>query len=189
MQTTPKRTDTQTLTTARAVLEEHSPLEAPGYRCKSHHLYDALPTLERHLNEALTAQLPRRLRRKPQQVALDSHDRPYYSKAERDQAKCVRARAEDGTTRFFRIATAYVIRRGMRLALALHFVMPEHATAHVVERLLDRLAHVGIGVGCLLLDHAGFAAALRARAGDRRASGTGTMKSGSTASHVGVGGT
>ena len=39
---TPKLTDTQTLDTARSILETHLPLEAQGYCCQSEHLYEAL---------------------------------------------------------------------------------------------------------------------------------------------------
>ena len=68
---------------------------------------EALPQLQQQLNQALSAEIPPRLLRKPQKIAIDFHDRPYYGKASQEQAKWVRGRAKDGTTRFFRIATAY----------------------------------------------------------------------------------
>lgn len=46
-----------------------------------------LPTLERQLNAALAAQIPRRLMRAPQDVAMDFHDRPYYGKQPQDTAR------------------------------------------------------------------------------------------------------
>lgn len=196
MQTTPKKhalqlTDTQTLHLARSILEEHLPLQANGYTCRSRHLYDALlgvtagrqtletvcqdlsgaptadtvrshlneeltierlPELEESLNAALAANLPPRLFSKPQRVAIDFHDQPYYGRAEQDQAKWVRARAKDGTTRFLRIATAYLIHHGMRLTLSLHFVLPEDTTRDVLKTLLGRIVALGVPIGCLLLD-------------------------------------
>ena len=38
---------------------------------------EELPELERSLNAALAAEVPPRVRRHAQEVALDSHDRPY----------------------------------------------------------------------------------------------------------------
>ncbi len=195
MKDTPTLTDTQTLLKARAILQEHLPLEATGYQCQSQHLYDvllatcasgetleavcrdlveapeadtvrsyfneqltleALPQLQQQLNEALSAEIPQRLLRKAQKIAIDFHDRPYYGKATQDQAKWVRGRAKAGTTRFFRLATAYVIHRGLRLTLALHFVLPEDDTVTVLKTLLRRITALGVPVGCLLLDK-GFA--------------------------------
>lgn len=191
MQTTPKLTDTQTLRIARSILEDHLPLQANGYTCHNHHLYDALlavaahtetleaicrdlpgmpkadtlrtylneqltleelPTLQEHLNEALSEKLPSRFLRKPQRIAIDLHDQPYYGKAEQDHVPWIRARANRGTTRFLRIATAYVIHRGQRVTLCTRFVMPEDATVEVVASLLDRIAALQVKVGCVLLD-------------------------------------
>ncbi len=195
MHNTPTLSDTQTLRKARAILQEHLPLEASGYHCQSQHLYDvllatcasgqsleavcqdlveapeadtlrsyfneqlrleALPQLEQQLNGALSAEIPQRLLRKPQKIAIDFHDRPYYGKAPQEQAPWVRGRAKAGTTRFFRIATAYVIHRGLRLTLALHFVLPEEDTVTVLKALLRRISALEVPVGCLLLDK-GFA--------------------------------
>ena len=80
---------------------------------------EALPQLEQQLKRALSAEIPPRLLRKAQRIAIDFHDRPYYGKAAQETAKWVGGRAKDGTTRFFRIATAYVIHRGLRLTAAL----------------------------------------------------------------------
>lgn len=195
MYNTPTLRDTQTLNTARAILQQHLPLEANGYTCQSEHLYDALlaasasgdtleavcrdlpgtpkadtlrryfneqltlealPDLEAGLNQALAQDLPPRLRRKAQRVAIDFHDRPYYGKAAQETAHWVRARAKDGTTRFLRIATAYVIDRGLRLTLAVRFVLPGHETVDVVEALTGYIDALNMPISCLLLDK-GFA--------------------------------
>lgn len=192
---TPKLTDTQTLDTARSILEEHLPLQAQGYSCHSEHLYEALlavcasgesleavcrdlpgtpeagtvrsylneqltleelPALQQHLNRALTAKRPARLSRKAQRVAIDFHDRPYYGKAPKEKAQWVRGKAKDGTTRFFRIATVYLIRNGMRMTLALHFVLPDDDTVTVLKSLLKRINILEVEIDVLLLDK-GFA--------------------------------
>ena len=111
-----------------------------------------LPELEQRLNAALAAQLPPRIKRQPQDVAIDYHDRPYYGKQPQESALWVRGEARDGTTRFYRLATAYVMVHGTRSTLALHFVLPEDDTVHVLHTLLKRLAARAIAIGCLFLD-------------------------------------
>jgi hypothetical protein len=51
------------------------------------------------------------VRRHAQEVAIDYHDRPYYGKVPQAQGLWVRGHAKAGTTRFYRIATAYLRRR------------------------------------------------------------------------------
>jgi hypothetical protein len=117
---------------------------------------EELPELEQQLNAALAAEVPRRVHRHAQEVAIDYHDRPYYGKGEQDQELWVRGKAKDGTTRFYRVATAYLVLNGLRVTLALHFVLPEDDTVSVLDRLLQRVAAQGVQVSCLLLDQ-GFA--------------------------------
>lgn len=192
---TPTLSDTQTLKRTRTILQEHLPLEAHGYSCRSEHLYDAIlgasarqqslealcqhmpslpsadtlrehlngqltiekvPEIEHSINEALRADLPKRLsrsaRKRGLRIAIDYHDRPYYGKAPAEQALWVRAKAKDGTTRFLRVATAYVIDRGLRLTLALRFVRPEDTTVGVVAHLRSWLEALDMPIQHLLLD-------------------------------------
>ena len=116
-----------------------------------------LPLLQQRLNAALRANWPQPLRRGGAlEVAIDFHDRPYYGKAEQSQALWVRGEARDGTTRFYRVATAYVIRHGQRVTLACRFVLPEETTVEVVADLLRLLRRCGLSISCLYLDK-GFA--------------------------------
>ena len=111
-----------------------------------------LPALEQQLNAALAAEVPRRVRRQAQEVAIDYPDRPYYGKGEQDHELWVRGKAKDGTTRFSRIATVYLVLNGLRVTLALRFVLPADDTVSVLARLLQRVKAQGIRVSCLLLD-------------------------------------
>ena len=113
---------------------------------------EGLPELERQLNAALAAQTPKRIYRAPQDVAIDFHDRPYYGKQPQDTGLWVRGQAKDGTTRFYRIATAYVILNGLRVTLAIRFVLPEDDTLTVLQDLLKRLHLRAIHIACLFLD-------------------------------------
>jgi hypothetical protein len=113
---------------------------------------EELPALEQQLNAALAAEVPSHVRRQSQEVAIDYHDRPYYGKGEQAHELWVRGKAKDGTTRFYRVATAYLILNGLRVTLALHFVRPDDDTVSVVDHLLTRVHVQGIGISCLLLD-------------------------------------
>jgi hypothetical protein len=111
-----------------------------------------LPKLEHQLNAALAAEIPKRLWRQAQEVAADFHDRPYYGKTPQDKGLWVRGQAKDGTTRFYRVATAYVIRKHLRVTLAIHFVVPDDDTVTVLTVLRKRLKTLGIQVACWYLD-------------------------------------
>lgn len=111
-----------------------------------------LPELGQQLNAALAAQTPKRIYRAPQDVAIDFHDRPYYGKQPQSTGLWVRGQAKDGTTRFYRIATAYVILNGLRITLAIRFVLPEDDTLTVLQDLLKRLHFRAIRIARLFLD-------------------------------------
>ena len=117
---------------------------------------EQLPDLERNLNEALVAQVPKRLWRQTQDIAIDLHDRPYYGKTSQEEGLWVRSRAKAGTTRFYRVATVYVIHRGLRVTLAIHFFLPGDSIVNVLKTLLEHVERIGIGINCLFLDK-GFA--------------------------------
>lgn len=111
-----------------------------------------LPELERQLNAALAAQTPNQIYRAPQDVAIDFHDRAYYGKQPQSTGLWVRSQAKDGTTRFYRIATCYVMLKGRRVTLALRFVLPKDDTLTVLQALLKRLRLRAIRIACLFLD-------------------------------------
>jgi len=117
---------------------------------------ERLPELEASVNEALACQVPTRLWRKAQDIAADLHDRPYYGKTSQEEGLWVRGKAKNGTTRFYRVATAYVIQNGLRVTLALRFYLPTDSVVGVLERLVERVKEIGIGINRLLLDK-GFA--------------------------------
>jgi putative transposase len=117
---------------------------------------EELPELERRLNAALRAEIPCRIWRQAREVAIDFHDRPYYGKQPQEDGLWVRGQARDGTTRFYRSATAYVIVNGLRVTLALRFVLPEQEVVKLLDDRLKSLKKQGVQIACLLLDK-GFA--------------------------------
>lgn len=107
---------------------------------------------EAELNTALAARLPEQLCTSRLEAAIDEHDEPSYGKTPELRAYAYRSRAKQGTTRFFRIASAYVIYRQLRLTLAVTFVLPEDETVDVVRRLYERLQALKLWLGVLYLD-------------------------------------
>ena len=61
---------------------------------------EGLPEIERQLNAALAAQIPRRVFKRARDTAMDFHEQAYYGKTEQADGLWVRAEAKDGTTRF-----------------------------------------------------------------------------------------
>ena len=107
---------------------------------------------ECELNAALASAIPAHLARSGLEIAIDWHDEPFYGKTPELRTYVCRGKAKQGTTRFFRIASAYLIWREVRLTLALTYVLPEHSTLEVVQRLLQRLGHLGFCHTTLFLD-------------------------------------
>jgi hypothetical protein len=117
---------------------------------------ERLPELECALNAALAAEIPRRVRRRARDIAIDWHDRPYYGKQTQEQGLWIRSKARKGTTHFYRIASAYVMLDGLRVTLALHFYLPGDKPVTALERLLSRVRELEIPIRRLFLDK-GFA--------------------------------
>jgi len=117
---------------------------------------ETLPQWGESLNGALAAQIPSRVWRQARDIAVDFHDRPYYGKTSQEEGLWVRGKAKDGTTRFYRVITAYVILSGLRVTLAIDFFLPGNDTVTMLTQVLHRVKALGIQVQCLFLDK-GFA--------------------------------
>jgi putative transposase len=117
---------------------------------------ETLPEWEESLNAALAAQVPKRVWRQARDIAIDFHDRAYYGKTTQEEGLWVRGQAKDGTTRFYRVITAYVILSGLRVTLAIEFFLPGNDTVTMLTHLLHRVGALDIQVRRLFLDK-GFA--------------------------------
>ena len=116
-------------------------------------IVEQLPELQRSINGGLAANWPKKLRRGgPIEVAFDFHNRPYYGKQKQEEALWVSGEAKDGTTRFYRVATAYAILHSQRVTLAIRFVLPGDQTVEVVRDLRQMLLLRALRIGVLLLD-------------------------------------
>lgn len=128
-------------------------IDAPAANTVRDYLTAQLPpkdirTLERCYNAALLALIPERLRERPQEIALDEHDEPYYGRCDATDPNnwVCRGEARAGTTYFYRCATAYVMLHDRRLTLAIVFVKPGDATVEIVARLIAQVATTGVRV-------------------------------------------
>lgn len=96
-------------------------------------VYD-LRQQEAEMNAALAAAIPAGMPRGGLEVAIDTHDEPFYGKTPELLTYTCAGRAKNGTTHFFRLASAYVIWHNVRLTLALTYVLPEDDLPSVAER-------------------------------------------------------
>ncbi len=113
---------------------------------------DDMHSLEQQVNQALVAGLPRRIWKTKVEIAIDLHDEPFYGHSPELLELTCGGKAHKGTTRFFRVATAYLIFKDMRLTLGLLFVRPEDELSELVAALLRRLRILGLKVRRLYLD-------------------------------------
>ena len=86
-------------------------------------LEDGLPktlaVLERRINEALVGGLPRRMRRRVWEIAIDWHLDPYYGQPYRSRNEIYYGKSKQGTTKFHAYASACIVEHGHRYTLAL----------------------------------------------------------------------
>jgi putative transposase len=113
---------------------------------------EAIRAHEAEFNAALAACVPAGMPRHGLEMVVDFHDEPYYGKSAAVQAYICRGEAQDGTTHFWRIASLYVIWRGVRITLALTYVLPKERILSILQRLLTRCAVLGWSIKVLYLD-------------------------------------
>ncbi len=127
-------------------------------------LDDGLPktlaVLERRLNEALTDGMPRRMRRRAWEVAIDLHLNPYYGSPYRSRNEIYYGQPKQGTSKFHAYASACIVEYGHRYTLALTWVRRHESTVAVLRRLLSRIREIGLKIRCLLLDRGFFSVAV-----------------------------
>jgi putative transposase len=117
-------------------------------------LPSGIANLEQHWNSLLRTLIPGWLCDRPQEIAIDFHDEPYYGHDDPDDPDnwVCRGEARAGTTRFYRCATAYVLVRDARLTIAVVFVKPKMDKVTILERLLRTVKRAGLALKCLYAD-------------------------------------
>jgi len=115
-----------------------------------------LPVLERRLNEALTWALPRRLRRRRWELAIDFHLSPYYGQPQRSRNELYYGKPRQGTKKFHAYASACIVSHGNRYTLALTWVRRHESNTVVLRRLLAKIREIGLKIKRVFLDRAFF---------------------------------
>ncbi len=115
-----------------------------------------LPVLERRLNEALTGDLPRGMRRRAWEVAIDWHLSPYYGQPQRSRNELYYGKPRQGTKKFHAYASACIVSYGHRYTVALTWVRRHESMVVVMRRLLNRMREIGLKIRRVLLDRAFF---------------------------------
>jgi hypothetical protein len=115
-----------------------------------------LPVLERRLNDAMTGYLPRCMRRRSWEVAIDWHLNPYYGQPHKSRNEIYYGQPKQGTTKFHAYASACVVEYGRRYTLALTWVRRHESKTKALGRLLARIRVIGLKIRCLLLDREFF---------------------------------
>jgi hypothetical protein len=111
-----------------------------------------LAELQRRLNRALDAGLPKILLRRPVAVAIDLVLLPYYGQPQTDPNELYHGATKASTHFFHAYATAYVLFRGCRYTLALRTVHHADPWKDIVGDLLRQVRQTGVKVRYLLLD-------------------------------------
>lgn len=115
-----------------------------------------LPVLERRLNESLTCDLPRRMRRAKWVVAIDWHLSPYYGQPFESRNELYYGKPRQGTKKFHAYASACIVSHGHRYTIALSWVRRHESTVTVLKRLVARIHEIGLKIKRVLLDRAFF---------------------------------
>jgi hypothetical protein len=138
--------------------------QAPSDQAVMTALEDGLPktlaVLERRLNESLTDRLPRRMRRRRWQVAIDWHLSPYYGEPMKSRNEIVRSKPKQGTSSFHAYASACIVQYGRRYTVALTWVRRHETMVVVLRRLIARIREIGLKIRRILADRAFFTAAV-----------------------------
>ncbi len=112
----------------------------------------AMNELERRLNAALAAKLPKGLFRRRRPMAADLSEIGYYGQPWHQQRELRRGKRKGGTSRFHCYATLCVVHRGERYTVALTYVWKDDSHVAVLRRLLAKAAAIGLRPKYLLLD-------------------------------------
>jgi len=136
---------------------------APSEQTIYNALHGTLPDysdLEQRVNRCLRAQLPARLRRRRQRLAIDLTLIPYHGVPFLDPKEIYRGQAKHGTSHFHAYASLYLVCQGQRFTVALTWVQLGEAMKDVVQRLLGWGRRAGIDAKLLLLDRGFYSVAV-----------------------------
>lgn len=112
----------------------------------------SLAEVEEQLNDLLASRLPPRIRGREHRVAIDLVFIPYHGEPQKDPDEVRRSAAKSGTTHFHVYASAYIIYKHKRVTVAVAYYQANETMLALLQRLLERLNALDIGLQQLLLD-------------------------------------
>lgn len=115
-----------------------------------------LAVLERRLGDALTAPIPKRMKRRFWQVAIDFYLNPYYGEPMASKNELYYGKPRQGTKNFHAYATACIVDHGRRYTVALTWVRRHESMVTVLKRLIETIRLLGLKMKRVLLDRAFF---------------------------------
>ncbi len=115
-----------------------------------------LKVLEGRLNDALTTEIPKRMRKRSWRVAIDWHLSPYYGQPDKSKNEIYYGKPRQGTKKFHAYASACIIHKGERYTLAFTWVRRHESLVTVLDRLISRIRGIGLKIKRVLLDRAFF---------------------------------
>jgi len=115
---------------------------------KTNCVWKTCPSWNDQLNGALLDEFRRGCGVKPAMWRLTSRPALLWQTAAGDWP-VVRGQARDGTTRFYRVITAYVMLNHLRVTLVIRFVLPNEDIVQVLKDVLKRAKRLGIQIARL----------------------------------------
>jgi hypothetical protein len=132
-------------------------------------IYDALQAtlparveLQRRINSALRACLPRSIRKGKKRcpVAIDLFLIPYYGEPDRKEDRVYAGQEKASTHRHHAYATAYLVRKGRRFTLAVMDVRHDTPWDEIVRALLRLARRLVPGISLVLVDRGFYSVAV-----------------------------
>ena len=112
--------------------------------------------LEPAIVEALHGRLPKALKRRRRDMAIDMHNKPFYGN--KKTPGTYRSQAKASTKTFFAYATLLVIRKGQTYTVGLVAIVNGEELSSIIDKLLAQAASKGLLPRRLLLDRGFYAA-------------------------------
>jgi putative transposase len=112
--------------------------------------------LDPMIREALGEHLPKSLKRRPRDMAIDMHNKPYYG--DKKTPGTFRGQAKASTKTFFCYATLLVLRKGQTYTVGLVSVVNGQELSSIIDQLLAQAAANGLRPRRLLLDRGFYSA-------------------------------
>jgi hypothetical protein len=146
---------------AIALLGENVPCAQTFRNALAKLLPKTTAALEPVIIEALHGRLPKALKRRRRDMAIDMHNKPYYG--DKKTPGTYRGQPKASTKTFFAYATLLVIRKGQTYTVGLVSIVNGEELTSIIDKLVAQAASKGLRPRRLLLDRGFYAAKVMLR--------------------------